>query len=101
MERSSRVLSGSLALTSISPPLVHEEGAVRHAVDAHPLEVAHRAHNCLRMARVHTGDRHVAHDLPRLHANEIDRTQHRVRVCDGIGDARERAAPQGPDAGAW
>ena len=72
--------------------LVHEEGAVGDAVDLHALELAHRAHDGLGVVAVGARDRDVAHDLVGLDAHEVDRAQHRVRVGDGVGHARERGA---------
>jgi hypothetical protein len=72
--------------------LVHEERAIGNAVDRHALEGAHRAHDPLGVAGVHAGDRHVADDIVRFHAHEVDRPEHRLRLGDGVRDPRERAA---------
>jgi hypothetical protein len=62
------------------------------AVTRTPLQRWHGAHDRLGMTGVHAGDRDVADDLTRLHAHEVDRPWHRVRVGDGLRDVGERAA---------
>ena len=44
------------------------------------------------MTGVPAGDRHVANDLTGLHAHEVNRAQHRLRVGDGLRDTGERTA---------
>ena len=62
------------------------------AVNPHAVEVTHRAHHRLGVRGVHAGDRHVTNDLMRLDAHEVDGAEHRLRIRDRPGDARERAA---------
>jgi hypothetical protein len=72
--------------------LVHQERAIRDAVDGDSVEIAHRAYDRLGMTRVHARDRHVANDLIGLDAHQVDRAEHRPCVGDGVSDSSERAA---------
>jgi hypothetical protein len=72
--------------------LVHQEGAIRDAVDAHTIQRAHRSHDRLGMTGVHARDRHVAHYLVRLYTHQVDRAQHRLRIRDRLSHTRERTA---------
>ena len=72
--------------------LVHQERAVRDAVDADALQLAHRLDDRLGVRGVHARDRHVADDLLGLHPHEVDRAEHRLGVRDRTRDPGERTA---------
>ena len=72
--------------------LVHQERAVRHAVDTDALQLAHHPHDRLSVSGIHARDRHVADGLLGLHPHEVDRAEHRLGVCDRASDPGERTA---------
>ena len=72
--------------------LVHQERAVRDAVDTDALQLAHRPHDRLGVSGIHARDRHIANDLLGLHPHEIDRAEHRLGVRDRASDPSERTA---------
>jgi hypothetical protein len=71
---------------------VHQERAIRDAVDLHAVEVADLSHDLLGMAGIDARDGHVADDGVALDAHEVDRSEHRVRGGDRVGHAGERVA---------
>ena len=81
---------GDLRLDDDLAAAVHEEGAVRDALDRDALERLDRRHHGLAVGDVGAGDGHVAHGAPVLDAHEVDRAEDRARVADRAGDPRER-----------
>ena len=69
---------------------VHEEGAVRDALDRDALERLDRRHDGLAVGDVGARDGHVAHGAPVLDAHEVDRAEDRAGVADRAGHPGER-----------
>ncbi len=74
---------------------MHEERAVRDAVDPHPLQLPDRAHDRLGMSGVDARHGHVTDDLAAFDADQVDRAEQRVGVRDRAGDARDHTAVLG------
>ena len=72
--------------------LVHQERAVRHAVDTNALQLAHTRDDRLSVRGIHARHRHIADGLLGLHPHEIDRAEHRLGVRDRASDPGERTA---------
>ena len=90
-DRSSRVLSGSLPLTSILPPLCMRNVRSETLSTCTPSSARTARTTSSACSPSPAGHGDVAHDLALLHAHEVDGAEHRLRLGDRLGDVGERA----------
>ena len=68
---------------------MHQEGAVRDAVDADPFDVADHVNDRGRVVSAHACDRDIADGLLGPHPHEVDRAQDRPGLADRARDLGE------------